>query len=112
MGDFILKYWIEFLFGLVVSGMGFAVKRVSQKLNEQEAIKFGVQALLRDRIIQAYHHYKDKGYCPIYARDNIIELVNQYHNLGGNGIIDDLFDKIKMLPTESQERQFTPLDME
>lgn len=100
MESWVLKYWTETFFALLVTCMGFTIKKLAKKVNEQEAIKMGVQALLRDRIIQAYNNYHDKGYCPIYARENITELVKQYHNLGGNGIITDLFEKIKRLPTE------------
>lgn len=100
MVEFIIKYWVEFLFSIIISAMGIVIKKLNKKLNEQEAIKMGVQALLRDRIIQTYNTYCDKGYCPIFARENIQELAKQYFNLGGNGVIHDLLDKIKTLPTE------------
>ena len=60
----------------------------------------GVQALLRDRIIQAYNHYTDKGYCPIYGLENVESMYRQYHALGGNGAITELVDRLKELPTE------------
>jgi hypothetical protein len=69
---------------------------------EQEAIKLGIQALLRDRIIQSYNHYMDKGICPIYALENINALYTQYHALGGNGTITEIVKKLKNLPTENQ----------
>ena len=86
MIDFMAKYWLEALFGAILAGLGtafsFLSRRVSKRIEEQDAIKLGMQALLRDRIISAYNHYMDKGYCPIYARDNILKLYEQYHNLG------------------------------
>lgn len=98
--EFITQYWIEVLFGLIIAGVGCGMKKLFNKINEQESVKMGLQALLRDRIIQAYNVYQEKGFCPIYARESIDELVKQYHNLGGNGVITDLFEKIKSLPTE------------
>lgn len=107
MIEFITKYWIEVVFSLVLTGFGAAFrglsKRVSRRIEEQDAIKLGIQALLRDRIIQAYNHYMDKGYCPIYARDNILKLYEQYHNLGGNGTVTGLMDSLMELPTEKKE---------
>lgn len=107
MMDFITKYWIEVVFGVILTGFGAAYrglsKRVSRRIEEQEAIKLGIQALLRDRIIQAYNHYMDKGCCPIYARDNILKLYEQYHNLGGNGTVTGLMDSLMELPTEKRE---------
>lgn len=99
MGDWIIKYWIEFAFGIVTTILGVVVKKLAKKINEQESIKLGVQALLRDRIIQTYNLYHEKGFCPIYARENIQELAKQYTNLGGNGVVKDLLEKIKDLPT-------------
>lgn len=100
MPEWVTKYWIEFVFGLITTVMGFVIKKLNRKINEQEAIKMGVQALLRDRILQAYNHHMERGFCPIYARENIQQLSEQYHNLGGNGVVNDLLEKLKDLPTE------------
>lgn len=63
----------------------------------------GVQALLRDRLIQSYNYYMDKGFAPIYARQNWENMWQQYHNLGENGVMDDLHSKFMALPTDKQE---------
>lgn len=100
MRDWLIKHLLEICFGLVTTGMGLAIKKMSKKINEQGAVKLGVQALLRDRIIQMYFHYKDKGYCPIYARENLQALSKEYYNLGGNGVVHQLMDKLNSLPTD------------
>lgn len=102
MKEFIQEYWIEVMFGVVTSVMGYGLKRLSIKVNEQEAIKMGVQALLRDRIIESYNRHYERGFCPIYARENIQEMANQYYNLGGNGVVPNLIDKLLALPTEKE----------
>ena len=115
MIDFITKYWIEVIFSIILTGFGAAYrglsKRVSRRVEEQEAIKLGIQALLRDRIIQAYNHYMDKGVCPIYARDNLLSMYKQYHNLGGNGTVTGLMEELKRLPTEKRAVSYTHLDV-
>jgi hypothetical protein len=107
MNEWMTKYWLQTIFGAIVASITFFGKRKMRelecKLKEQEAIKMGMQALLRDRIIQSYNHYLEKGFCPIYARDNIQNLYNQYHNLGGNGTVTKLVEKLSELPTEPQE---------
>ena len=100
MWDFVLKYWIEFAFGLAVAGLSLLYRKLSGRVKRFEAIGNGVQALLRDRIIQAYNNYQDKGFCPIYARDNVEKMYQEYHALGGNGMITELVERIKELPTE------------
>lgn len=65
----------------------------------------GVQALLRDRLIQSYNYHTDKGYAPIYARENWENMWKQYHNLGENGVMDNLHEMFMSLPTEKQEEK-------
>ena len=74
--------------------------RTRFKANEQktEAVCLGVQALLRDRLLQTYNHYSDKGYAPIYAKENFENMWVQYHNLGVNGVMDEIHEKMLSLP--------------
>jgi hypothetical protein len=102
MVDFIIQYWAQFLFGLIIAGMGFACKWLSKRFKEQDTFRMALQALLRNEIIQSYNHYMDKEYCPIYAKENIEKMYEQYHALGGNGTITKLHDELLDLPTEPQ----------
>ena len=74
------------------------------KLNEKktESVQLGVQALLRDRLYSTYLHYQEKGFAPIYARENFENMYNQYHNLGANGVMDDIYRKFMNLPLEKE----------
>ena len=64
------------------------------------AVKKGVQALLRDRLIQGYKHYRDLGYADEDDRANLENVYVQYHALGANGVMDDLRNKFLSLPVE------------
>lgn len=79
----IIKILVEVLFGIIFSGLLSGYKKLAGKLKEQDAIKLGIQTLLRNRIIQSYNHYQDKGYCPIYVLENKNALYTQYHSLCG-----------------------------
>jgi hypothetical protein len=103
MQEWILRYWVEVLFCIISTGLAAGYKRLSSKVKEQDAIKLGIQALLRDRIVQCYNHYQEKGCCPIYALDNITALYTQYHALGGNGTVTELVERLKDLPTEKKK---------
>lgn len=105
MAEWILNYWIEVLFGIIIACWTVAYKRLCKKIKEQECVKLGVQALLRDRIVQSYNHYLEKDYCPIYARENVDELYEQYHALGGNGTVTGLVEKLKELPTVPKKQK-------
>ena len=58
----------------------------------------GVQALLRAELITDWNRYSAKGYAPIYARESFENVYQQYHNLGANGVMDDIHKKFFELP--------------
>ena len=105
--DWLLTYWLEAGFGVAVAAIGAAYRRLAtrmkrqdeQRRTEQQAIKLGIQALLKDRLLQSYDYHMDKGFCPIPARENIANLYAQYHALGGNGTVTELVDRVNGLGT-------------
>lgn len=97
MKDWFIKYWAELACGALVTGFSVMYKRFT-------ALKSGVRALLRDRIIQSYNYWMDKKYCPIYARDSICDMFEQYTALKGNHGVSDLMKKLLELPTEKPTR--------
>lgn len=104
MPDWIIKYWIEWLFGVVVTILGILIRKINRRVKEtakkNDAIEIGVQALLRSQMIADYNHYADKGYAPIYARENFQNCYDRYHDLGGNGVMTDIKNKFFALPTQ------------
>ena len=103
------EHTITYLFGLSAAVIAYLYRKlcikVNHKLLEQDALKNGMQALLRDRIIQIYNHHMEKGYCAVHDKDNICNLYAQYHTLGANGVVDHMVDKIKQLPTRRIEER-------
>lgn len=97
MEEFILKYWMEVGFTVIT---GFLVKRSRQDKKEREAMQLGVQALLRNELIESHDKYMKEGCCPIHNRDNIINMYDQYHKLGANGVVDGLMNELLRLPVE------------
>lgn len=101
---FISEKWVEWIFLAVSGAAGIGYKRVIKHQKEDRernsALSAGVQALLRDRIIQAYNLYMDKGYCPIYAKDNVKRLFKPYSELEHDDIINELVGILLQMPTE------------
>lgn len=87
---------INIIAGAVISYI-FALYRAKER--ENDALRAGVQALLRDRIIQAYNHYVcEKGWVPISAKESIDACYKSYEALGDNGVIDSLMEQLNELP--------------
>lgn len=66
---------------------------------EQDAIRVGVQALLRNEILDKYENYMRQGYIDIYGRDNLDRMYTQYKALGGNSTITLVMEELKALDT-------------
>ena len=69
---------------------------------QTRAVKKGVQALLRDRLLQGYKFYRFQGWADEDDRNNLENVYIQYHALGANGVMDDLRKKFLELPLGPQ----------
>lgn len=105
--EFISQYWLEVIFGFLTAFLGFCYKGLKNELitriNEQEAVKKGLVAILRQTIYDNYNKWSERGYCPIYAREVISDVYAQYHSLGGNDVGTELYNRTMELPTEAPE---------
>lgn len=99
IGDIIARYWVDFVMGLIAAVLMAKLRSVDKYIGEVDSAKNGVKALLRDRIIDQYNKYSDRGFIPIYARESIAQMYMEYKNLGGNGAIEHLVEKLHDLPT-------------
>lgn len=88
---------------LIAGGFKYLYSALKKNTADTEAVKIGIQALLRSQMIADYNKWTDRGYAPIYARDNFENCWKQYHALGVNGVMDDLHEKFLELPTESPD---------
>lgn len=101
--ELIAKYWVEQLC-IVVLGIATwfyrkSLKKIQKDMQEQKAIRLAMVALLRDRFYQGYKACISQGYYPIQDQEVMRDIYQQYHALGGNGIITHLMDEQDELPT-------------
>lgn len=84
---------------LAASFWAYIIANGKKTANSVRAIKLGVQAVLRAQMISDYNHYVEKGFAPIYARENFQNCWDQYEALGANGVMNDIYFKFMALPT-------------
>lgn len=98
---------ISLLFGsgILASCFKYFYSRLKENDRKTESVQLGVQALLRSQMISEYNKWSERGYAPIYARENFQNMYEQYHNLGVNGVMDDLLEKFKELPTQKEHTE-------
>ena len=89
---------------LILMIVKYMLNQIKQNRKDTEEGKLGLQALLRSQMISDYNKYSEKGFAPVYARDNFENCWKQYHSLGANGVMDDLHEKFLDLPTEAPNK--------
>lgn len=72
---------------------------------ENEAVRLGIQAILRENIVANYNKYKDRGYMPIYARESVKKIYEAYTDLGGNDVAHDLYEKMRHWGTDPEDAE-------
>lgn len=90
--DFILKYWIEFLFTFLCTGTLYIFKQYI-------GLKNGMISLLKSEILKICENSFNMGYCPSYMKDNVREMYDSYHKLGGNGMVTIVVNNLYKLPS-------------
>lgn len=82
--------------------IGWLIAAMRSNKKETKALRLGMQALLRDRLVQSYREYDHQGYIDIDDRENWENMYRQYHNLGENGVMDSTREKLLRMPTSPQ----------
>lgn len=91
------------LLGFPTAGaiVGWCAKYIKKLNRKQTALELGVQAMLRSQMISDYNEwYVNKGYAPIWAKQNFENVWVQYEALGKNGVMDGIHKEFMSLPTE------------
>lgn len=94
----IIKWIITFILGSIVGIIGSKFKKEKEKniknLQKDKIIENAVQALLRDRLIEKYRHFKEKGEMTILDKENLDHLFESYEALEGNGTVKELYNNM------------------
>lgn len=83
---------------LSASLIAIALTTVRRLSKQVKAICLGVQAVLRSRMIEMYNKYRDRGYAPIYVKQDFDNCWKQYEILGANGVMNDIYNRFMALP--------------
>ena len=91
---------VAILTGLGVPGA--IATAIALVLRYIRSVKGGLQALLRAQMIAEFNKWEERGYAPIYARENFENCWKEYHTLGANGVMDDIHERFLSLPTHNE----------
>ena len=63
----------------------------------RQAVEKGVQALLRDRLLQGYHFFFKRGMVTYGEASSYRNMYEAYHALGKNGVMDGIYESFKTI---------------
>ena len=92
--------------GLVIGALVAWVKTTAKKSKEkdeawkeeQKALKKGMAFLLRAELDKAHNGHIEDGYISSSDLEEVKEIYETYHALGGNGVGTKIYEEIKALP--------------
>lgn len=98
MPDWIIKYWVNWLFGIICGGFIALFAFMKNKFAKQKALENGMKALLHDKLFQESKIYIERGWVSFEELDNLSYVYNAYHELHGNSTGTTAFEEVSKLP--------------
>lgn len=100
LGDIssVILFLAAFIGGITVL-MGYVTKYITRVLKKEfEHNNEATKCLLRSNITSKYYVYTELNEIPIYERENINYMNEQYKAMGGNSYVSQIVDEINNLP--------------
>lgn len=99
----IIKYWVLFACGVLATGLTllwrWGMKKVNVQRKRNDAMEEGIRAILHDRLFQVHRYYMAQGFCTLEEKRNVEYLYKPYHDLGGNGTGETIYEDLMAMPT-------------
>lgn len=88
------------IIGIITAAVAAKMKKSKE---EQKALFYGVQAILRHELYSIYTDYCcNKKYAPVYVKEDFENMYKQYHSLGANGVMDSIREEFQKLPNQPE----------
>lgn len=90
---------LAFIIGVLLTYFSTRWSKIFRKI---DALEFGVQALLRDRMLQVYSYYKETGKpVPLREVESFEAMYSAYTDNEGNSFIPNIHKEFMELPHET-----------
>ena len=96
----ILTFWVTTILNAIVNEYREKKKKKNSHLSEDVLQHDALICLLRSNITSKYYVYNSVGSVPIYEKENVNYMYQQYKKMGGNSYIDELVTKFNKIPVK------------
>lgn len=90
MLNFIIEYWIQFAFGLLISVAGYLYRQIKKYRSKMNSLEKSLILLLKDNILELYQKIKDKDTISVDLKEKINQLYHEYKKFECCDIIQDI----------------------
>ena len=99
MFDEIILKFIGTSVGFITTGvLGYLVAKLKDYKKRNTTQEEALKCLLRSNITSKYYVYNELKEIPLYEKENINYMHEQYKSMGGNSYISGLVEEINKLP--------------
>jgi hypothetical protein len=103
----ILPYILDIISALILALATYLINKIrkdrKRECDSQRNVASGIQAMLRDRIIQKCEYYIRKGFCSSDDKTVLEKMFKPYTALGGNDVAKKIYEHAMELPEFKEE---------
>lgn len=87
--------------GFITTGLlGYLTAKIKGYKQKDKLQEEALKCLLRSAITSKYYVYTEIGAIPVYEKENLLYMYEQYKLMGGNSYINDIMQEVKKLPSK------------
>ncbi len=101
--EYITSHLIELLFTIISAICLFLYGKIKKTINTIAYNKATLLVITKDLFVQKYYLYTKIGSISLLEKESLNSLYQEYKKLGGNSVVDDLYQKINTLPLTKEE---------
>ena len=98
LDEIILKAVLTIVSFSITGTLGFMIARLKDYKNRDKNQEEALKCLLRSNITSKYYVYTELKEIPLYEKENIDYMFEQYDKMGGNSYVEGLVKEINALP--------------
>lgn len=98
INEIILKVVLTIVGCIVTGSFGFLVGKIKSYKQRDNTQEEALKCLLRSSITSKYYVYSELKTIPLYEKENLNYMYEQYKAMGGNSYINEIMGEINKLP--------------
>jgi len=100
--NFILQYWLQILFGFIISYLGYIAKRINAFFTSVKKNEESIKEILRGLIIFSHNEYISRKYISLTEKEVFNKLHSRLKGISDDPLIEALVKEVNTIPTQKE----------